>query len=443
MNLRHTLVGGLSIVLIGAGLGAATAGANAPETRGEFIVVLKPGGSRAGALAAARAGGGELLFQYRHALDGFAVSLPAAAVSGIERNPNVLFVAESRELHATAPAPPPSENPQVLQRSVDRIDAELSSARSGDGRGAVAVNVAVLDSGIDSDHPDLNVVGGVNCVNDSGGFEDTYGHGTLVAGSIAARDNEIGFVGVAPGAALYAIRVIKKNGFGTDAMILCGIDWVTSTRADADPTNDIAVANMSLGGKDPVAGSCGNEGKNAFYLAVCRSIAAGVTYVTSAGNEGDDIARYEPAGYDEVLTVTAMNDTDGAPGGLGGPEARCGLGYADDTAADFSNFATSAADLAHTVAAPGVCVPSTYLDGLYGRGTGTSFAAPLVAGTVALCIASGPCAGLTPAQIVQTIVADAAASNAGSKNAGYGFSGDPLRPLPGRAYGYLLRAGGY
>ena len=87
--------------------------------------------------------------------------------------------------------------------------------------------------------------------------------------------------------------------------------------------------------------------------------------------------------------------------------------------------------------------PSTFVGGLYARDSGTSFAAPLVAGTVALCIAAGPCAGLTPAQIVQKIVADAAAANAGAKNAGYGFAGDPLRPVPGKSYGYLIRAAGY
>ena len=150
-KLRHVLVVGLSIVAVAAGLGASSAGAEAPgAARGEFIVVLKPGASRANAVAAARAAGGEVLFQYRHALDGFAVTLPAIAVGGIERNPNVLSVSESSELHAAAPTPPPAENPQVLQRSVDRIDAEASSARSGDGRGSVETNVAVLDSGIDS-----------------------------------------------------------------------------------------------------------------------------------------------------------------------------------------------------------------------------------------------------------------------------------------------------
>ena len=84
-----------------------------------------------------------------------------------------------------------------------------------------------------------------------------------------------------------------------------------------------------------------------------------------------------------------------------------------------------------------------YPGGEYRVSSGTSFASPLVAGTVALCIASGPCAGLTPRQIIQKIVADASAYNSTKKNSGYGFEGDPLRPISGKYYGYLIRAALY
>ena len=117
--------------------------------------------------------------------------------------------------------------------------------------------------------------------------------------------------------------------------------------------------------------------------------------------------------------------------------------FADDTVAFFSNFATLPADQAHTVAASGVCILSSFLGGGYDLISGTSQSAPAVTGTVALCIAAGPCAGLTPAQVIQKIIADAAAYNTNRRNSGYGFAGDPLRPITGKYYGYLIRAGLY
>jgi subtilisin family serine protease len=261
-------------------------------------------------------------------------------------------------------------------------------------------------------------------------------------------DNGFGFVGVAPGANLSSVRVLDKNAKGSESKIICGIDWVTSTRTDADPTNDIAVANESLGAFAPQGDdeNCGLTKKDPLHLAICRSVAAGVTHVASAGNESTDLASHVPAAYNEVLTATAMADAEGTPGGLVGPmPPDCNLpDDFDDRFATFSNFATLAADRSHTVAAPGACIGSTYLNAGYAFSSGTSFASPLTAGTVALCIAGQktPCAGLTPAQIVQKIVADAAAYNA--KDPGYGFTGDPLHnPDPNKYYGHLIRAALY
>jgi subtilisin family serine protease len=190
-------------------------------------------------------------------------------------------------------------------------------------------------------------------------------------------------------------------------------------------------------------GQCGlPPANNAFHRAICRSVAAGVTYVVSAMNDTTDIALTEPAGYHEVLTVTAMADYDGKPDGLATPT--CAPFGADDSAATFSNFATLASDQSHVVAAPGVCLGSTEPPQTYSiRFGGTSFASPLVTGTVALCITAGPCAGLTPEQTIHKIVTDAAAYNTQKKNTGYGFQGDPLRPISGKYYGYLIRAGLY
>jgi subtilisin len=427
--------------------------------RSQYVVVLEQGTDRDAAVKRARALGGDVFMQYSHALNGYAVTLPEAALARLKADSRVLLVAPNEEFQAswdpttlasrgaasggTCPLNTTSGfATQCLPPGIDRVDGERSSARSGDGRGAVNVNVAVVDTGIDATHPDLNVAGGTNCTNDGYGLTDPGHHGTFVGGIVAAKDNDYGVVGVAPGARLWAVRVLNKNGSGTTAMVVCGIDWVTGTRSDSDPSNDIAVANMSLGAKGTDDGNCGRTKKDAIHLAICNSVAAGVAYVVSAGNSALDIQSQIPAGYDEVLTMSAMADFDGRPGGR--DSAACS--NTDDAAATFSNFATLSADQMHVAAAPGVCVVSTFPVGVfpetnYAIWSGTSFSSPHGAGLVALCIASGPCAGLTPAQITRKVVADAAAYNAA--NPGYGFQGDPSRPLDGKYYGYLIRAGLY
>ena len=427
------------LVVIGALAGAEANAAPAPK--GNYIVVLNDSVADPGAVAAqhARAFSGQVGHVYRHALTGYSVTLPNAALPALRANPDVLFVSEDGDVRATE-----------LPTGIDRIDADRSSARSGDGRGSVNINVAVIDSGMGLDRQDLNVVGGIDCVREGkqASFDDPYGHGTHVAGTIAAKDDgpdipndPLEIVGVVPGAPLWAVRVLMKNGFGTDSMVICGIDWVTATRADSDPSNDIAVANMSIGDKGADDGNCGLTNRDAVHLAICNSVASGVSYVVSAGNETGDLAAHTPAAYDEVLAVTAMSDFDGKPGALSSDTCPDG-NVVDDAPAWFSNFATLPADQAHTVAAPGVCIWSTYIAPFNAALTsGTSMSSPHVAGTVALCIAKGPCAGLTPAQIIQRIVADAAAYN--NAHSQYSFAGDPLRPVEGKYYGYLIRAGEY
>jgi subtilisin family serine protease len=429
---------------------------------GDYIVVLKDSADEP-IVAAEHAKKGAGVFQhYRHALNGYAAKLPDSALGAVRADRRVRFVASDEEFVANdcylGLAFEISD--QVLPCSVDRIDGDLSSTRSGDGRRSVNVNVAVLDTGIDVDHPDLNVVAGQNCVGaNKKDFDDPNGHGTHVAGTIGARDNGIGVVGIAPGVPLRAVRVLNKNNGGSASSLLCGIDWVTGTRTDADPGNDIAVANMSIGSatnKDQDDRNCGLTNNSAIHLAFCNSVRAGVTYVVSAGNVGDDLSHSAPAAFDEVLTATALTDLDGRPGGLGTVDALTQAGstcaadlaqrgpVVDDTPIFFSNFATLASDQEHTVAAPGVCVVSTVncsATSCYARYSGTSMASPHVAGTVAVCLASGACAGLNPAQIRAKLVADATSYNLA--NPGYGFQGDPLRPISGKHYGYLIRAGLY
>jgi subtilisin len=240
------------------------------------------------------------------------------------------------------------------------------------------VDVAVIDTGI-ARHPDLSIAGGVNC-STGRSYDDGNGHGTHVAGTIAAKDDGNGVVGVAPGARLWAVRVLDNQGSGSFSSIICGIDWVTG-RAGL-----IEVANMSLGGGGPES-ACG--GSDAMHNAICRSVRAGVTYVVAAGNEATDAKNSVPASYDEVITVSALADFNGQPGG--GAAATCRADV-DDTLADFSNYGKDV-----DLTAPGVCINSTWKGGGYNTISGTSMASPHAAGAAALYNAKN--GGASPAQV--------------------------------------------
>ena len=392
---------------------------------GRYIVVLRDDANAQNvAEEHSRRLGAEVTSVYQHALQGYAAKIPSARLSEVNSDPRVLFVQPDRTAVAFD---------QTTPKGVDRIEGDLSSTQSGNGSGSdVDVDVAVIDTGINKTHPDLKVAGGRNfaswSLSKDGNtkWEDGHGHGTHVAGTVAARDNDFGAVGVAPGARLYGVKVLSNSGTGYQSWIINGIDWVTAH------ANTIDVANMSLGG----SGTDGSCESNAYHMAICNSVAAGVTYTVAAGNSNADLRNFVPAAYDQVLTVTAEADFNGQPGG--GAAATC-RSDVDETPADFSNFTIAgSADAGHTIAAPGVCIRSTWKGGTYNTISGTSMASPHVAGTAALLLSKQ---NLTTQQTMSKLRSDAA-----TQPASYGFTGDPNHPLTtggSRYYGYLAYAGRY
>ena len=215
--------------------------------------------------------------------------------------------------------------PTGIQRIFADTNPEIAINGVDDYR--VDVDVAVIDTGVDFQHPDLNVVGGVNCYNwwpfsascKAGGDDDHY-HGTHVAGTIGALDNGIGVVGVAPGARIWAVKVLSSSGSGYSSQIIAGIDWVAANAAT------IEVANMSLGG---------SGFSQAEYDAIQGAVNQGVAFAVAAGNDDADANNYSPGGFDNVLSVSALADFNGLPGG--GAASTCRADQ-DDTLADFSNW---------------------------------------------------------------------------------------------------------
>ena len=417
VRLRPLLVlaAAVSLIVPAAALAAA-------PRAGQYIVVLADSVADPAAVASEHGRRFEMQpsYVYTTAIKGYAATLSVNQIAQLRADPRVVFISEDRPVEAVA---------QTLPTGVDRIEGDASSTLAGNGSGSVSTAVAIIDTG-SGPHKDLNVVGGKNCSTGKS-YNDGNGHGTHVAGTVAAKDNADGVVGVAPGAPIYSVRVLNNAGSGTWSSVICGIDWVTANAA----VLNIKVANMSLGGSGSDDGNCGNTNADAMHKAICKSVTAGVTYVVAAGNSNVNFSGFVPAAYDEVLTVTAMADFNGQPGG--GAAATC-RSDVDETAADFSNWTTTgSADEAHTIAAPGVCINSTWKGGGYNTISGTSMASPHVTGTAALCIA-GPCAGMTPAQVRAKLRADAAA-----QPASYGFTDDPNAPSGNRYYGYLVYVGGY
>ncbi len=349
-----------------------------------YIVVLADGIDAAGvARAHVRAFDIDVTHVYRHALDGYAAEMSSSVAGVLRRAPLVRWVERDRPVRITS---------TTLPTGIARVDAELSGTAAIDGLGGrVDADAAVLDTGVDLDHPDLNVIPnrGKNCVSSLLAPDDLNGHGTHVAGTIGALDDGSGVVGVAPGSRIWPVKVLSDTGTGLVSWVICGVDHVTAH------ASDVEVVNLSLVASGLDDGNCGNTNTDSFHKAICASVAAGVTYAAAAGNSARDAYATIPANYDEVIAVSALADFDGEPDGRGRATCRADV---DDTFANFSNYG---ADVDLT--APGTCIRSTYFGGSYSTMSGTSMATPHVAGAVALYAATDRTA--TPAMIRAWLIA--------------------------------------
>jgi hypothetical protein len=316
---------------------------------------------------------GGVLEEELEALDMAIVFLPSkAAARGLHKEKGVRWVEEDSYKHYHL---------QPKPWGVDRIDAEeVWPGNTGDG-----VNVAMLDTGIDTDHLDLaeNLEGRYSAVNrDTSNVEDKNGHGTHTAGIIAALNNDFGVVGVGPAIDLYAVQISRGTRIRLSD-ILEGINWCIGTLSDSNPDNNIQVMSMSYGG--------GYSSAEASALKAAYE--AGIVLVSSAGNASGGAVSY-PAALDWVIAVSAVDKDD-----------------------QIASFSSTGPDV--ELAAPGVSIYSTYKGGSYAALSGTSMACPHVSGVAALYIASNP--GSTPEQVRLALQTSAEDLGATGKDNLYGY----------------------
>ncbi|SEE54605.1 S8 family peptidase [Streptomyces sp. Ag109_O5-10] len=393
---RLRLVGGLTAVVTAAVLSAATLPAHAvPEgtvvgagragsVGGSYLVTLKEGikgASAAGRDVAARYGA-KISHTYGTVLNGYAVEASAAQAGRLAADSRVASVVQDSRVRLTRAQRNVQRNPPSwgLDR-VDQAGLPLNRSYTSPGSAGAGVTVYVIDTGVRITHTDFGgrASYGWDFVGNDGSAGDGNGHGTHVAGIIAGAG-----YGVAKKARVVSVRVLDDTGAGTTAQVIAGVDWVTAHARRP------AVANLSLGGFHSAQ----------LDTAVRNSIRAGVTYTVAAGNGDVPAARYSPADVPQALTVGATDRTD----------ARAG----------FSDYG-----LAVDLFAPGVAITSDSNTSDTARATysGTSMAAPHVAGAAALFLAGHR--GATPAQVAAALIAGAASGKV--SDAGHGSPNRLLR----------------
>ena len=275
--------------------------------------------------------GGEIEHNY-HVINGVSATLPKNAIDALSKNKDILYIEPDIEVQAFG---------QTIPWGVERVNAPMvHPVNKGTG-----IKIAVIDSGIDYTHPDLNAnyKGGYDFVNSDNDPMDDYGHGTKAAGVIAAEDNNVGIVGVAPESSIYGVKVLSSSGSGRVSTVVKGIEWAID--------NDMDIISMSLGS---------TMGSLSFRSAVDHAYNSGIIVVASAGNYGSsstDSVAY-PAKYDSVIAVSAIDQNDRIT-------------------------AFSSVGPAVELTGPGLGTTTTILGGNYGRFSGTSASAPHASGIAA------------------------------------------------------------
>jgi len=274
-------------------------------------------------------------------INGQSVYITDKKVAELMKDENVELVEKDNIAKALARPSRPSPSPsQTLPWGVERINSnDVLNIATGSG-----VKVAIVDTGVERTHPDLiaNLKGGANFVATAKSYNDDNGHGTHVAGIIAAANNSTGVVGVAPQANIYAVKVLNKSGTGYISDIISGIQWSVN--------NNMDIINMSLGSNYPSV---------AFESAINAASDAGVIIVAAAGNDGSAVDY--PAAYEKTIAVSAT-----------------------DSGNNLASFSSRGDQV--DVAAPGVSIYSTYKGGTYATMSGTSMATPHVSGIIALML---------------------------------------------------------
>ncbi len=316
----------------------------------EYIVVYKNNSGKDAVIKGSK----KLKHEFK-SIKAVAVKANPNAMKGLKKNPNIAYVEENIkfsivgndvkvlnkvETKSTGTVVPAEESQWDIQAM--KVSNAWKEGVTGKG-----VKVAVIDSGI-ANHAELNIVGGVSTVDYTTSYNDDNGHGTHVAGSIGAKRDGRGLVGVAPEANLYAVKAMDQTGSGTLQDILEGLDWSIANKMD--------VVNMSLGT---------SYDSQALRDMVNKASNSGILLVGANGNDGVGTPVNYPAKYDNVIAVSAVDEY-----------LKIGSFSSTGIETEFS--------------APGVNVVSTYLNGMYAQLNGTSMASPHVAGFLALLKQKNP-----------------------------------------------------